>query len=186
MSSWTTVFSPAFLAGVGCGFGACLALLPFRSRWPFTILRIFRNPGPPSRIRNRSKADSDGFETTDEVISDEYKLVLVVRCDLKMGKGKVAAQCSHAAVDAVRQLWESDPNGLALWASCGQTKVVTKVNTEAELQDLQKAARRKGLVTALIQDAGRTQIARGSRTVLGVGPGPKDLVDEVTSHLKLY
>lgn len=42
-----------------------------------------------------------------------------------------------------------------------------------------------GLVTSLIADAGRTQIASGSRTVCGVGPGPAELVDQVTGHLKL-
>jgi peptidyl-tRNA hydrolase, PTH2 family len=36
---------------------------------------------------------------------------------------------------------------------------------------LQKAAEKKGLINYMIRDAGRTQIAAGSRTVLGVGPG---------------
>ena len=36
---------------------------------------------------------------------------------------------------------------------------------------LKKTAEKKGLVNYVIRDAGRTQIAAGSRTVLGVGPG---------------
>ena len=32
-------------------------------------------------------------------------------------------------------------------------------------------ARRMGLTVSLIRDAGRTQIAPGSKTVLGIGPG---------------
>jgi len=52
--------------------------------------------------------------------------------------------------------------------------------------DLTRKGRSLGLETCLVKDAGRTQIAPGSKTVLGVGPGPVDLVDKVTGHLKLY
>lgn len=52
--------------------------------------------------------------------------------------------------------------------------------------DLASLAREVGLTVSLIQDAGRTQIAPGSRTVLGVGPGSVELVDQITGHLKLY
>ena len=43
----------------------------------------------------------------------------------------------------------------------------------------------KGLPVYLVEDAGRTQIAAGSRTVLGLGPAPVREFDGVTSHLKL-
>lgn len=52
--------------------------------------------------------------------------------------------------------------------------------------ELKKAATQKGLVNSIVCDAGRTQIAAGSRTVLGIGPGPAKLIDEVSGHLKLY
>ena len=42
-----------------------------------------------------------------------------------------------------------------------------------------------GLCARVIRDAGRTQIASGTTTVLGVGPGPKSVVDQVTGGLKL-
>lgn len=51
---------------------------------------------------------------------------------------------------------------------------------------IQKIARKMGLVACSIQDAGRTQISAGSRTVLAIGPGPKNLIDEITGSLKLY
>lgn len=37
----------------------------------------------------------------------------------------------------------------------------------------------------LTQDAGCIQIAQGSQTVLGIGPGQADLIGKVTSHLKV-
>jgi hypothetical protein len=36
---------------------------------------------------------------------------------------------------------------------------------------LKKIATEKGLINSIVCDAGRTQIAAGSRTVLGIGPG---------------
>ncbi|KAJ1930790.1 Peptidyl-tRNA hydrolase protein 2, mitochondrial, partial [Linderina pennispora] len=60
------------------------------------------------------------------------------------------------------------------------------VNSEEEMLELQRKAASLGLVAQSICDAGRTQIASGSRTVLGIGPGPISLVDKVSGHLKLY
>ncbi|CAL8277740.1 unnamed protein product [Arctogadus glacialis] len=116
----------------------------------------------------------------------EFKMILVVRNDLKMGKGKVAAQCSHAAVSAYKQTLRRNPELLKQWEYCGQPKVVLKAPDEDTLMDLLRHAKEVGLPVSIIQDAGRTQIAPGSRTVLGVGPGPADLVDKVTGHLKLF
>ncbi|XP_061596149.1 peptidyl-tRNA hydrolase 2, mitochondrial [Cololabis saira] len=116
----------------------------------------------------------------------EFKMILVVRNDLKMGKGKVAAQCSHAAVSAYKQVQRRNPDLLKQWEYCGQPKVVVKAPDEDTLIELLSHAKEVGLTVSLIQDAGRTQIAPGSRTVLGIGPGPADLVDSVTGDLKLY
>lgn len=118
--------------------------------------------------------------------SGEYKMILVVRTDLKMGKGKVAAQCSHAAVSAYKQIQRKNPQVLKEWEYCGQPKVVVKAPDEETLIELLTHAKVLGLTVSLIQDAGRTQIEPGSRTVLGIGPGPVELIDEVTGHLKLY
>lgn len=65
-------------------------------------------------------------------------------------------------------------------------QVVVKIDDEASLMDLSALAREAGLTVSVIQDAGHTQVAPGSRTVVGIGPGPVDLIDQVTGHLKLY
>uniref|UniRef100_A0A8C8ZGL3 Peptidyl-tRNA hydrolase 2, mitochondrial n=1 Tax=Prolemur simus TaxID=1328070 RepID=A0A8C8ZGL3_PROSS len=134
-----------------------------------------------------SKTDTEtGTEASVLGDNGEYKMILVVRTDLKMGKGKVAAQCSHAAVSAYKQVQRRNPEVLKQWEYCGQPKVVVKAPDEETLVELLTHAKMLGLIVSLIQDAGRTQIAPGSRTVLGIGPGPADLIDKVTGHLKLY
>ncbi|CAI8035459.1 Peptidyl-tRNA hydrolase 2, mitochondrial [Geodia barretti] len=61
-----------------------------------------------------------------EYVSGEYKMVLVVRNDLKMGKGKVAAQCAHAA-SAYKRMMKRDVRLLSVWEDNGQMKVVVKL-----------------------------------------------------------
>ncbi|XP_077297167.1 peptidyl-tRNA hydrolase 2, mitochondrial-like isoform X2 [Arctopsyche grandis] len=116
----------------------------------------------------------------------EHKLVLVVRSDLKMGKGKVAAQCAHAAVGAYSKTQKKNPAALDEWEYTGQAKIALKVDSEEELMNIYNSAKKVGLVTSLIRDAGRTQIAPNTKTVLGIGPASKNAIDFVTGHLKLY
>ncbi|ORX74345.1 peptidyl-tRNA hydrolase [Linderina pennispora] len=117
---------------------------------------------------------------------EDTKLVLIVRTDLGMTKGKVAAQCAHAALGCYKRALKQSPAVLKAWEYTGQAKVTLKVNSEEEMLELQRRAASLGLVAQSICDAGRTQIASGSRTVLGIGPGPISLVDKVSGHLKLY
>lgn len=144
--------------------------------------------GRVGRSKNVTKLSGSDAGSEASVMGEggEFKMVLVVRNDLKMGKGKASAQCSHAAVSAYKQLLKRNPELLKQWEYCGQPKVVLKAPDEDTLVELLTQAKQLGLAVSLIQDAGRTQIAPGSRTVLGVGPGPSDLVDKVTGHLKLY
>lgn len=162
------------LAGVGCGLGLGWHLSGRFGRSSRSMMAALGNSA------------GAGSETSVMGESGEFKMILVVRTDLKMGKGKAAAQCSHAAVSAYKQVQRRNPELLKQWEYCGQPKVVVKAPDEDCLLELLTHAKEVGLPVSLIQDAGRTQIAPGSRTVLGVGPGPADLVDKVTGHLKLY
>ncbi|KAI7902231.1 peptidyl-tRNA hydrolase PTH2-domain-containing protein [Cokeromyces recurvatus] len=135
---------------------------------------------------------------------DNFKLTLVVRSDLGMTKGKIAAQCGHATLACYKAAKKVNPLLLKAWESSGQAKVALKCDSEDKLLELQAIAHSLGLPAQTIRDAGRTQIAPGSRTVLGVGPGilncvnlttllfiinyligPAELIDKVTGHLKL-
>ncbi|KAH8120554.1 peptidyl-tRNA hydrolase PTH2-domain-containing protein [Phellopilus nigrolimitatus] len=114
---------------------------------------------------------------------EECKLVLVVRTDLGMSSGKIAAQ--HATLACYKALSKTNPSLLRHWERTGQSKVALRVNNEEELDTLEAVARSLNLCARSIQDAGRTQIAVGSRTVLGIGPGPARLVNQVTGKLRL-
>ncbi|EPE30353.1 Peptidyl-tRNA hydrolase II [Glarea lozoyensis ATCC 20868] len=117
---------------------------------------------------------------------EECKLVLVVRTDLGMTKaGKIAAQCGHATLACYKNHLKKNTPILRRWERTGQAKIAVQVKSEEELETLQATAISLGLVAEVIADAGRTQIASGSHTVLGIGPAPKSLVDKVTGHLKL-
>ncbi|MFB6146687.1 MAG: peptidyl-tRNA hydrolase Pth2 [Halobacteriaceae archaeon] len=111
------------------------------------------------------------------------KQAIAVRADLGMGTGKVAAQVAHASLQADEEAAESDRTA---WRSEGQTKVVLRVDSERDLQDLAATAGQYGVPHAMVRDAGRTQLEPGTATALAVGPAPDDQVDRVTGDLPLY
>ncbi|MGC8556157.1 MAG: peptidyl-tRNA hydrolase Pth2 [Conexivisphaera sp.] len=114
-----------------------------------------------------------------------YKQVIVVRTDIAMGRGKLAAQVAHAAVSALKEAEKSRPGWAAEWLSEGQPKIVTKVKDLDELMRRYEAARAAGIPTALIADRGLTQLEPGTITCVGIGPAPVGEVDRVTGDLKL-
>lgn len=112
----------------------------------------------------------------------EYKQVILVRRDLKMGKGKIASQCSHASVEATLI---SDPNKVNVWRNEGMKKIVLRVETLEELLDYQKKAKSLKLITALIKDAAKTQLKQPEITCLAIGPDKEELINSITKHLSM-
>lgn len=116
---------------------------------------------------------------------EEYKLVVLVRTDLDMGKGKIAAQVGHASVECALRAEKKDRKAFDSWMDCGQRKVVLKVSGKDEMIRYMNEARSCGFYTVLITDAGRTQVEPGSATCIGIGPAPESEVDKVTGGLKM-
>jgi len=110
------------------------------------------------------------------------KQVIVVRTDLDMGKGKIAAQTSHASIAALRHAKEEDADE---WDSQGMKKIVLKVSSEKELLSIFEQAKNARLPVAIIKDAGLTQIESGSPTAVGIGPAEDEEIDKITGKLKL-
>lgn len=77
------------------------------------------------------------------------------------------------------------PAGLSAWERTGCAKIAVKCPTEDEMEEIAAKALSRGIPIYLVEDAGRTQIAAGSRTVLGLGPAPVREFDGVSNHLKL-
>lgn len=114
-----------------------------------------------------------------------YKMLLVVRNDLKMGKGKIAAQCGHGSVGAYERAMRNCPQLVQLWNNTGCAKIAVKVESEAELMAIARKSKELNLNTCLVRDAGHTQVEPNTKTVLAIGPDEVHKIDRVTSHLKL-
>ena len=114
----------------------------------------------------------------------DIKQVIVVRTDLGMGKGKIAAQVGHACVLGAEHVRKSNSDWFNQWWM-GQEKVVVKVESLKELEEIKKGAISLGLPWSEVTDAGHTQIAPGTTTCISIGPAPEDLVDKITGNLKL-
>ncbi|TXT67135.1 MAG: Peptidyl-tRNA hydrolase [Promethearchaeota archaeon] len=115
----------------------------------------------------------------------EIKQVIIIRTDLGMSTGKKCAQACHASISAsniVRRrnvaLWKN-------WLHSGQKKIILKVKSLEELGVIQENLKRETIESALINDAGLTQLSPGTTTALGIGPIESDKIDKITGELKL-
>ena len=109
-----------------------------------------------------------------------YKQAIIVRKDLKMSKGKTAAQVAHASIGAWKNASERARDA---WEDEGSKKVILKVEKLDELLEIKNRA--GSLPTKLIKDAGRTELSPGTITCLAIGPATEEEIDEVTGELKL-
>jgi PTH2 family peptidyl-tRNA hydrolase len=116
----------------------------------------------------------------------EYKLVVAVREDLKLSSGKMAVQVADAAVTCAIECRRKNKRWFLRWMKEGQRKVVVRVRDLERLGELKTKSRRLKITAALIQDAGLTELPPGTVTCLGMGPAPNAIIDQVTSHLKLW
>ncbi|MDO5042080.1 MAG: aminoacyl-tRNA hydrolase [Slackia sp.] len=136
------------------------------------------------------------------------KQVIVVRRDLKMRKGKIAAQSGHACVEAVLMAlakeerlddvrvendWVTladtgrDATPLSEWFARGVAKICVYVDSEEALLELAKLGRDAGFVVALIQDAGHTEFhGEPTYTCLAFEPLYPEQIDPITGDLPLY
>ena len=114
----------------------------------------------------------------------DIKQVIIIRTDLKMGKGKIAAQVGHACVLGAEHVRKSHPEWYEEWWG-GQEKIVLKVTSIKDLQEVKRYAIDLNLPWSEVTDAGHTQIAPGTTTCISIGPAPENLIDRITGDLKL-
>ncbi len=116
----------------------------------------------------------------------QHKLVIIVREDLDISCGKLAAQVAHAASTCAIYSYRNRREIFDAWWNEGQKKVVLRVKNLEEMLDLKSKADTMGIYTALIQDAGLTEVPPGTITVLGIGPDRENILDRITGSLPLY
>lgn len=136
------------------------------------------------------------------------KMMIVMRRDLKMRKGKIAAQAGHACIDAVLMAlnkegcmndFEMTPDGIDLkhtdkpssplsdWFMYGCAKVCVYVDSEEALLDIAQKAAERGIIASVITDAGMTEFQGvPTKTCLALEPLPAEIADELTGNLPLY
>jgi len=113
-------------------------------------------------------------------------MVIILRTDLKMSKGKIAAQAGHAAVSAAEEARKKYPEWLKKWIAEGQCKIAVKTRSVEGLLELEREAKELELPFALISDRGLTELPLGTITCLGIGPAPSNEVDKITGELDLF
>jgi len=135
----------------------------------------FADAGRPSMPSSRGARAASG----------EYKMVLVLRGELRLTAGKSAVQAAHAAVMLVRRAEERDAPRLDVWLRQGQKKIALVVPSLSDLEGIERQARAKGIPSVWVEDAGFTEVPPGTRTCLGLGPALASEVDVVTGGLPL-
>ena len=115
----------------------------------------------------------------------EYKMVIVTRKNLNLSPGKLAAQVAHAAVNCALSTKKNNSKWFNMWQNEGAKKAVVKVETLEDFYPLKEKAEKLKISTSLIEDAGHTEIPYGTKTVLGIGPAPTNIIDQVTGDLPL-
>lgn len=196
--STTTVITACLILFV-TGYYVKLWLMPSKSQRKSKrrqLLEASRTTGDVESILDYEyDTELDGPDVDSRELNQvpgDVKMVLVVRQDLKMGKGKAAAQCSHATLALYKKITNPtspafNPEMVKRWEyGNGQAKITLQVPNQEQMDILFAQALSLGVNAYIVHDAGRTQIAAGSATVLGLGPAPKAVLDEITGLLKLY
>lgn len=112
-------------------------------------------------------------------------MVIVTRKDLNLSKGKLAAQVAHAAVSCALSTKKNNKKWFTKWMREGAKKAIVKTECEDDFFKLKMKAEDLNIETSLISDAGHTEIPAGTKTVLGIGPAPNNIIDQVTGNLSL-
>ena len=141
--------------------------------------------------RNRVKKENKEYNNKKYNFnsSDDLKMVFLIRQDLKMKAGKIAAQVAHAALglydDIIFGNNKYQQEALDFWVNYGQKKIVLKVPNLEVLNSALKQCKQNNIANCLITDAGCTQVPPGSKTVLGIGPDKSEIINKITGTFKL-
>ena len=136
----------------------------------------------------------------------KYKQTIVVRADLNMPKGKMAAQVAHASMGAILTFARYDrkvittmgnfiddyiyrmivPGSVHAWLSGDFAKIVLKCQGLDDLLKLEEVVKAKKIIPyKLITDNGTTVFNEPTVTCIAIGPWEAEVIDEMTKDFKL-
>ncbi|XP_073948641.1 peptidyl-tRNA hydrolase 2, mitochondrial-like [Choristoneura fumiferana] len=136
------------------------------------------------RLR-RSPRVADAPTTREFSATTEYILTLIVRADMSLANKKMASHCSHASVMAFDNLLSADPQAARFWLYTGQKKMILAADSVDVINRMDDLARRLGLKTTFVCDDRTDPVGPTTVTVLGIGPGPKNVINRITYNLLL-
>jgi peptidyl-tRNA hydrolase, PTH2 family len=141
-----------------------------------------------TKSQNDNNSDDEGEEVFDFEDAD-LKMVFLVRDDLKLGAGKIAAQVAHAAVGLTEKINEKGKSyykqALEHWSEFGAKKIVLRAKDLEELKNVHKQCKKLKIPSIMISDAGHTQVDPGTVTVVGIGVEDSSKLDKITGGFKL-
>jgi PTH2 family peptidyl-tRNA hydrolase len=114
-----------------------------------------------------------------------YKQAIVVRTDLGMSTGKLAAQACHASLGSSEEARRRSRGGWSRWQAEGGRKIVLAVASKEELMDVWERAGSLKIPRYMVVDKGLTEIPPGSETAIGLGPVTSTKLDKVTGNIPL-
>lgn len=119
----------------------------------------------------------------------EIKMVICMRTDLNMRKGKMIAQGAHASIAFLIDSFLGDHGPRSVeskWMIQGQTKICVRVDSEEQLLEIAAKAKAANLTVHVITDAGHTEFnGVPTKTCLALGPDYAEEIDKITGELKL-
>lgn len=110
------------------------------------------------------------------------KQVIIMRGDLPISRGKIAAQACHASLGSYKK---ADKRTIQKWEKEGGKKVVVKVGDLKELYEYYEIVKATDMPYFLVRDAGHTELPQSTITCLGIGPEEDEKIDKITKDLKL-
>lgn len=112
-----------FMAGLLVGISTCY------------IVKTLVKPKTFSAAPIAAAVESKRNKSSKIKVDDDVKMVILVRTDINMAKGKAAAQCCHAVLATYKEAVRKTPQLLEAWEESGQAKVTLKIDSQEELYE---------------------------------------------------
>jgi PTH2 family peptidyl-tRNA hydrolase len=122
------------------------------------------------------------------------KQAIIVRKDLNMRKGKLAAQVAHASMNIFLNKAVTTSSNLIVgiskdtkeWLETSYTKIVLGCNSLEDLYKIRDECIEDNIPYAIVQDLGKTEFHNiPTETCIAIGPAQEEIINAITKDFKL-